>query len=245
VHASIARPLAEGLRNPVVCRENRIRAILPQDLLTCRQAIRLATDRLQHHKVETSWIDAGMLKHPEWVQEGDSAYAGGKIMDTAYRIRCADSPEKVWIPVQEIGGERGWYFAQFLWMLRGFLDRLVGGVGLRRGRRHPTKLLPGDHLDFWRVLAVEPCRRLLLVAEMKVPGEATLEFSLIPNPDGSAEVRQICRFRPKGLFGILYWYALFPFHIFIFKGMLRSMARAFKLRILEGPQSFDPACNAE
>jgi uncharacterized protein YbjT (DUF2867 family) len=245
VHASIARPLAEGLRNPVVCRENRIRDILPQKMLTCRQAIRLATDRLQHHSVETSWIDAGMLKHPEWVQEGDAAYAGGKIMESAYRIRCADAPREVWKPVQEIGGERGWYFAQFLWVLRGFLDRLLGGVGLRRGRRHPTNLIPGDHLDFWRVLAVEPRRRLLLVAEMKVPGEATLEFRLIPNPKGGTEIRQICRFRPRGLLGILYWYALFPFHVFIFKGMLRSMARTFNLKNMEGPQSFDPSCKEE
>jgi uncharacterized protein YbjT (DUF2867 family) len=241
VHASIARPLAEGLRNPVVCRDDRIRSIIPQDLLTCRQAIRLAVDRLQHHDVETSWIDAGVLKRPEWVQEGDASYAGGKMVGSAYRILCANSAEEVWKPIQEIGGERGWYFAHFLWIIRGFLDRLLGGVGLRRGRRQSRELLPGDALDFWRVLAIEACRRLLLVAEMKMPGEATLEFKLISNSEGSTELQQICRFRPRGLFGILYWYILYPIHAYIFKGMLRSMARTTNLRILKGPQSFDPA----
>jgi hypothetical protein len=134
----------------------------------------------------------------------------------------------------------GYYFAGVLWFLRGLLDRLVGGAGLRRGRRHPEELHPGDALDFWRVLELEESRRLVLLAEMKVPGEATLEFNLHPLGPDRTELQQLSRFLPKGLFGILYWYALYPVHQWIFKGMLKNIGLAAGGSLLEGPERFAP-----
>jgi hypothetical protein len=120
------------------------------------------------------------------------------------------------------------------------MDRLAGGVGLRRGRRHPTDLMVGDALDFWRVLEVEPPRRLLLLAEMKTPGEAMLEFLITPVGDNRVELQMLSRFLPKGLGGILYWYGLYPFHEWIFYGMLKSIAKSIGKPILIGPQRFTP-----
>ncbi|MBN2123661.1 MAG: DUF2867 domain-containing protein, partial [Deltaproteobacteria bacterium] len=151
VPASIAKPLVEGLRNPVLCRENRIRGIIPQELIGCREAIRRALAVSKRHRIETCWSDAGPVSHPEWVQCGDAPYAGGTVLECGYRVLLEADPEQIWKPLREIGGRRGWYFANLLWKLRGGLDRLVGGVGLRRGRRHPRDIYPGDALDFWRV----------------------------------------------------------------------------------------------
>jgi len=132
--------------------------------------------------------------------------------------------------------------------LRGALDRLAGGVGLRRGRRHPAEIAAGDVLDFWRVLEVEPNRRLLLSAEMKTPGEALLDIQVSPTPSGKTELRLLSRFLPRGLAGILYWYVLYPFHEWVFQGMLAGIARAAGRPITRGPERFTPriavaACN--
>ena len=133
--------------------------------------------------------------------------------------------EQAFAPIRRIGGATGWYYADSLWRLRGFLDLLVGGVGVRRGRRDPESVLPGDVLDFWRVEAIEPPRMLRLNAEMRLPGRAWLQFEV--EPDGSSSiVRQTAIFDPHGLPGLLYWYGLTPLHALIFKGMLRAIARA-------------------
>ena len=123
------------------------------------------------------------------------------------------------------GGQTGWYYGNILWSLRGWLDTLTGGVGLRRGRRHPRQLLAGDALDFWRVLKVEPEQRLLLLAEMKVPGEAILEFRLENRAPNETELQQISRFLPRSLAGIAYWYSLYSLHQLIFRGMIEAIAR--------------------
>ena len=240
VPASIAKPLAEGLSTPVVCQENRIRSIIPQDLLSCRDAIRMALTNIRRQQVETCWSDAGELRAPEWLYCGDAPYAGGTVFESGYRAVVQAPAAEVWKPIKKIGGDTGYYFAGFLWFLRGLLDRLVGGVGLRRGRRHPEDLYPGDALDFWRVLELEESRRLVLLAEMKVPGEATLEFNLHPLGPGRTELQQLSRFLPRGLFGILYWYALYPFHQLIFKGMLKNISLAAGGSLLERPQRFAP-----
>jgi hypothetical protein len=240
VHASIARPLAKGLSVPVTCRETRIRSILPGELLTCRQAIRLALERVNDRRVETRWEDAGALRPPEWLQQGDAPYAGGTILHCAYRIRLRAEPGQVWSPIAEIGGERGWYFGNLLWKIRGLLDRLAGGSGLRRGRRHPRELYTGEALDFWRVLDVDPPHRLLLLAEMKMPGEATLEFRISGDTGGEAELSQISSFLPRGLWGIVYWYVLYPAHVWLFRGMLRAVAQRTGHTVLSGPEPFDP-----
>ena len=240
VPTSIALPLTEGLTSDAICTENRIRDILPRKLLSCREAIRLALNRLKQEQVDTCWMDAGELIEPEWAHCGDAAWAGGTIMHCGYRAQIMAQVEDLWRPVSKIGGKTGWYYLNILWRLRGIMDRLVGGVGLRRGRRHPTDLMVGDALDFWRVLEVEPPRRLLLLAEMKTPGEALLEFQVAPMGDNQAELQLFSSFLPRGLGGILYWYVLYPFHEWIFYGMLKSIAKSIGKPIVAGPQRFTP-----
>ncbi|MFP3868360.1 MAG: SDR family oxidoreductase [Desulfobacteraceae bacterium] len=236
VPASIAQPLAEGLANPVVCQDHRIRDIIPQDLLDCRRTIRLALERIEQQQVDTCWTDAGAAIPPEWVHCGDTDYAGGTILECSYRIILQARPEEVWQPVVKIGGATGWYFGDYLWRLRGWLDRLLGGIGYRGGRRHPQQLQVGDALDFWRVLDIEPHRRLLLLAEMKLPGEAILEFRLRPLNNDQTELEQRARFLPRGLGGIAYWYSLYPFHKWIYQGMLQALAQATGKPIVTGPE---------
>lgn len=243
VPASIGRPLAEGLRNPVTCKDDRIKTMVPRQLLSVREAISRALDMTIHHEVRTCWHDAGTLQPPEWLACGDAFYAGGTVLESNYATVLACTPERVWSVLRTIGGDKGWFFANFLWAIRGIMDRLVGGVGLRRGRRHPTELQIGDALDFWRVLDVEENHRLLLLAEMKVPGDAVLHFSIEPLPATDeaphrVELRQVSRFLPRGLFGLLYWYALAPSHAMIFKGMLNAIARETGCRVISPPAPF-------
>lgn len=223
----LAKPLVLGLRNRVVCRDNRIREIIPQRLLSFGEAVDLALDRIRQMEVETCWSDAGFQPPPEWLDCGDAPYAGGTLRGLTYSIRICAGPKEVWPVLARLGGETGWYYGDGLWRLRGFLDRLIGGVGLRRGRRHPTQIREGDALDFWRVLAVEPDRKLRLLAEMKVPGEALLEFELRPfGANGEhTELIEKSRFLPRGLWGLAYWYATYPLHVLIFKGMLEAIGR--------------------
>ena len=240
VPKSIALPLTEGLTSDAVCTENRIREIIPRKLLSCREAIRLALDRLKQEQVDTCWMDAGDLLEPEWAHCGDAEWAGGTIMNCGYRARIKATVEEVWQPVSRIGGKTGWYFGNYLWRLRGILDRLVGGVGLRRGRRHPTEIGIGEALDFWRVLEVDAPQRLLLVAEMKTPGEAMLEFQITPLANDQVELQMLSRFLPKGFFGLLYWYVLYPFHQWIFYGMLKAIARSINKPLAADPERFTP-----
>ncbi len=240
VPASIALPLTEGLTSAAVCTENRIQEIIPQKLLSCREAIRLALERLKQAQVDTCWADAGQLLTPEWAHCGDAEWAGGTIMNCGYRARIEASADEVWQPISEIGGQTGWYFGNSLWKIRGLLDRAAGGVGLRRGRRHPSEIGVGDALDFWRVLSIDRPYRLVLVAEMKMPGEALLEFQITPIGPGQVELQMLSRFLPRGLAGILYWYGLYPFHQWIFFGLLKSIAKFIGKPISSGPQRFTP-----
>jgi len=240
VPAAIALPLTEGLTSDAVCTENRIQSIIPQELLSCREAIRLALDQIKQQQVDTCWMDAGDLLEPEWAHCGDADWAGGTIMNCGYRAGLRATAEEAWQAVSKIGGKTGWYFGNYLWRLRGIMDRLVGGVGLRRGRRHPTDIGVGDALDFWRVLEVEAPRRLLLVAEMKTPGEALLEFQITPAGNKHVELQMLSRFLPKGLSGIIYWYVLYPIHQWIFFGMLKSIAKSIDRPLVSDPERFTP-----
>jgi len=235
IPAALARPLAEGLRNPVLCHDAHVRELLPQDLLSCRSAIRLALAKMRLQQVESSWSDAGVLPPVEWSSPDDPAWAGGTVFVDDRRMVVAASPAACWPAVVGIGGKTGWYYADWLWHVRGGIDRLLGGPGLGRGRRDPARVQAGDALDFWRVVAVDPERRLKLAAEMKLPGEAVLELSLAERADGTSEIRQCARFMPRGLLGLLYWYAVLPFHNLIFAGMLRGIAKASGGRIVSGP----------
>lgn len=240
VPSYIARPLTEGLRNPVVCRETRIRSLIPQTLLSCREAIRLALGRIRSGCAETCWTDAGQPRVPEWLHCGDAAYSGGDILESGFRVILDAAPEEVWKPIARIGGSTGWYSAKGLWDLRGVMDRLVGGVGLRRGRRDPVRLYAGDAVDFFRVLEVEKPYHLHLLAEMRFPGEASLEFRLHPMPGGRTELQQLSRYAPRGLLGLLYWYVLCPFHQWVFCGMLKGIAKAAGKPVIRGPDRFAP-----
>jgi len=235
VPAAIARPLAEGLRNPVVTHDDRIRTWIPQDLLDPRHAVRLALERQRHDATETHWTDAGRVPPAEWSDPDDPAWAGGTVREDVRRVVVAADLERAWAPIARIGGHTGWYHANGLWALRGRLDRWVGGVGLRRGRRHPVDLHVGDALDFWRVDVVDAPRRLRLVAEMRVPGRATLEFRLRALDGGRTEIVQAARFEPRGLAGLAYWAAVAPMHHDVFQGMLRGIAKAARARVVEGP----------
>lgn len=226
VSSAIARPLAEGLKNPVVCNENTITELIPQNLLTPREAIRLALERLLSDNVPTRWSDAGKMPPYEWVYKGDPAWSGGTIFTDKRKIRITENVGTVWKVVSKIGGVTGWYHANFLWRLRGWMDKMVGGVGLRRGRRDEEDIKAGEALDFWRVVDVKPNARLLLAAEMKLPGRALLEFKLHVINDQECELEQTAYFKPRGLMGLLYWYAVLPLHEYVFGGMQKKMARA-------------------
>ena len=214
VSARIARPLAEGLRNRMVCRDDVAAQLMPQRLLSMSEAIARAVEQAP----ETSWFDAGVLP-------GDPDWAGGKVFVDQRRIEIDAEPTQVFAAVQRVGGGHGWYAGDFLWRLRGGMDKLLGGPGLRRGRRDPDTLHFGDVLDFWRVLHIAAPHRLRLVAEMKLPGEATLEFQVAALPGGRSELVQTARFRPRGLFGLAYWYSVLPLHAFVFSGMQRGIRR--------------------
>lgn len=213
----IARPLAEGLRNRVVCRDDAAARLMPHERMSVRTAIDAALGRTAEGNVETAWSDAGPIP-------GDPDWAGGRVFVDRRSVSIAASCEQVFSVVLRIGGDVGYFAADWLWRLRGLLDRLVGGPGLRRGRRCPDKLAFGEAVDFWRVTGLEEGRRLELRAEMRLPGEATLSFEVAPDGDGCV-LTQIARFKPRGLAGIAYWYAVVPLHGVVFRGMLQGVKR--------------------
>jgi uncharacterized protein YndB with AHSA1/START domain len=181
-------------------------------------------------------MDAGSMLPVEWSSSEDPEWAGGTVFRDDRRILVAAPAAQCWPAVVGIGGKTGWYYADWLWRVRGAMDRVLGGPGMGRGRRDPRTVQAGDALDFWRVLAVEPERRLKLVAEMKVSGEAVLEMLLTECVDGTTEIRQRALFKPRGLRGLLYWYSVLPFHNLVFAGMLSGIAKASRGRIVAGPE---------
>jgi len=226
IHASLARPLAEGLRNKVVCRENRIRELIPQRLLNAKEAIQLALGEFQNQLLEIQ--EESVLLPPEWSAPGDPSWAGGTRFEDKRTVVLKATSDQVWRPIQRIGGKTGWYYADWLWQLRGFLDWLVGGVGMRKGRTHSRELNEGDAIDFWRVEKVELKKRLLLHAEMKLPGAAVLDFQIRFIDDETTVLSQTARFVPRGLMGIIYWYVAAPLHHLVFGGMLRGISMAIE-----------------
>ncbi len=215
----IARPLAEGLRNKVVCRNDEAVRLMPQRLLTVRESISEALGELDAHDIETSWSDAGPIP-------GDPDWAGGTVFTDRRAFEVAAPPDQVHAAACRVGGGEGYYAASWLWRLRGIMDRLVGGPGLRRGRRDPETVGYGEALDFWRVTGIEPGQLLELRAEMKLPGVATLTFDIEPLGPDRSRLTQTARFKPKGLLGILYWYTVLPLHNFVFNGMMRGIAKS-------------------
>ncbi|MEH0021803.1 MAG: SDR family oxidoreductase [Desulfobacter sp.] len=240
VPAAIARPLTEGLSLPTICTETSIQDLIPQRLIPCEEAIDRALDRVRQEQVDTCWADAGELVYPEWTHCGDSEYTGGTLLKCGYKATVKGRAKDLWPSVQGIGGKTGYYAADLLWYIRGIMDLFSGGVGLNRGRRSDRELRTGDALDFWRVLDIAPPRRLLLVAEMKVPGEALLEISIREIDRGRCELTLLSRFLPRGIFGILYWYVLYPAHEFVFSGMLKGLVNSAGLKLAGAPRRFTP-----
>ncbi|WP_242888424.1 SDR family oxidoreductase [Actinomadura litoris] len=228
VPGGLARPLVESLRNEVVCADDDIDRYVPPPpggATGFERSVELALRRVREADVATRWSSASVPGAPSDPLPTDPDWAGGSLY-TDERTCRADAPaQRLWDVVEGIGGERGWYSFPLAWRVRGLLDRLVGGVGLRRGRRDPRRLRVGETVDFWRVEAIEPGRLLRLRAEMRVPGLAWLELR-VEDEGGRARLAQRALFHPRGLAGHAYWWAFRPFHDRIFGGMCRGIARA-------------------
>lgn len=224
IPATIARPLIKGLGNEVVVRDDTARRLFPGiEPLDYETAVRLALDKMETHAVETAWSDA--LTSSQGGRPPPVALISSEGMIIERRQRVVRAPEEaVYRSFTGLGGRRGWLYMDWAWQARGMVDRLCGGVGMRRGRRDADTLRVGDALDFWRVEAVESGRMIRLRAEMKVPGRAWLQFHVSPGPEGAARLTQTAFFAPKGLGGLLYWYTLYPVHALIFSGLIRKVA---------------------
>ena len=220
----LARPLIDSLENEVVVRDDAITALVPRDRLSLRRAIELALKRTRDVEVTTSWAEAELVgRSPADPVPSDPDWSGGIVFDDTQTVRTPVPVAEVFASVCSIGGSRGWLVAEPLWEIRGLLDRLIGGPGMRRGRRHPTELRVGDAVDFFRVEAIVPERLLRLHAEMKVPGEAWLEWTMEPEGDGTRLVQK-ARFHPRGVWGRVYWYTMLPFHHFIFRALAEKLS---------------------
>ncbi|MCA9400859.1 MAG: DUF2867 domain-containing protein [Candidatus Omnitrophica bacterium] len=222
----IARPLTEGLVNEVVCHNHLIRDLIPQKMLSIREAIHLALQLIQKEEIETYWADSGLVPVFASAIEGDPQWSGGTLFEDRRKISINANIKNVWCVIKRVGGKTGWYHADWLWSIRGYIDKLCGGVGLRRGRRDPNQISTGDVLDFWRVISVRECQHLRLLAEMKLPGLAILEFRLEKENEDTSHLEICAKFKPKGLWGIIYWHMLLLFHEYIFGGMIKKIKHA-------------------
>jgi len=223
VPASVAFPIIEGLRSETICEDNRIKAMVPVEPVSFEEAVQSALEEVRLHEVETRWTNASLPRR----DRGRRSFAPADFpIHDEQKVECGASADALYDRVRCIGGDVGWYHADLLWRARGGMDRAIGGVGLRRGRRNPVDVFVGDAIDFWRVEDVLPGERLLLHAEMKVPGEAWLEFRVRPLGPGRSELVQTAYFRPTPLWGRLYWGLLYPIHRRIFRGMARGIARS-------------------
>jgi uncharacterized protein YbjT (DUF2867 family)/uncharacterized protein YndB with AHSA1/START domain len=223
IHWRVVLPLIEGLRARLIVHDDAAREIFPDVRpIDFRTAVHLALGRIQRDNVETSWSDALVTAlgdarpYTFTVEEG---------MMLERRTLLLDVPaEAVFRAYTGVGGTRGWMYMDWAWALRGWFDKAIGGVGIRRGRRHPDEARAGESLDFWRVEAVEPNRLMRLRAEMKVPGKAWLQFESVPQQDGKTLLIETAYFAPRGLWGFVYWYLMWPFHAFLFDGLIRRLA---------------------
>lgn len=220
---SIAQPLVESLQTEVVVRNDRARTVFSVRPTGFDDAVQLALTRMAEDSVETTWASSlSSLTQDE--PEADSLGSHEGMFLDRYRRRVRASSTQMFDAICTLGGEQGWPVGNSLWQMRGIMDRIAGGVGMRRGRRHPRELRVGDPLDFWRVEALEAGHLLRLRAEMKLPGRAWLQFEVLPDRDG-CRVEQTAFFEPRGILGYLYWWAVLPFHRFVFPGLIRSLMR--------------------
>lgn len=227
VPVTLAKRLVASLKHEVVARNDDIRKLVPDapgGLTPFKEAVRLALTRIKNFEVETRWSNAGVPGTPSEPLPTDPDWAGGSLYTDLREYVTQDSVEEVWARVEAIGGENGYSTATWAWELRGLMDRFVGGVGLRRGRRDPSHLIEGESLDFWRVERIERPKLLRLRAEMKLPGLAWLEFRVYPLPNGQTLLVQQALFHPHGLFGHAYWWAVAVMHGVVFPSMAKKLA---------------------
>ena len=238
----LARPLVDSLRNDVVVTDPTPAAALfgSRQPMPFDEALRRALSHVQDLDVFTSWIDSAPRGTPASPMPQDPGWSGGTVLEDVRTLRTEAPPEAVFAALSGVGGDRGWYFADRLWAIRGWVDKLVGGVGMRRGRRHPDELRAGDALDFFRVEVCEPPRLLRLRAEMKVPGQAWLEWRVSTGDDGATELLQRARFHPRGIAGRAYWWLLALPHAIIWRKLIRGLASAAEAAPT-GPRSLVPA----
>lgn len=219
IPAAYSHPLIEGLQSEVVVHDPGVRELFKFETMPYTEALRRALERTRLGDIETIWAGARAD-----LNRGVALSVTQGIIVERRRVETAAATQTVFAIFSSIGGQRGWLYADWAWRLRGLMDRLIGGVGMRRGRRSPDSLRPGDALDFWRVEAVEPGRLIRLRAEMKLPGPAWLQLEAVPQPAGGTLLIQTAFFEPHGLAGLAYWYGLYPFHQLIFSGMARAIA---------------------
>jgi uncharacterized protein YbjT (DUF2867 family) len=244
IPSAIARPLIEGLRNEVILNDDRAKQLFPQiKVMDYRLAVEKALDRLNADTIESRWSDSISSS------QGDSPSVvltnqEGMIVEQRHRVVEA-LPEEVYKEFTSLGGDRGWLYMDWAWQLRGLIDRMIGGVGLRRGRRNALDVRVGDALDFWRVESVQFPDLIRLKAEMKVPGEAWLQFKASPIGTKETLLMQTAYFAPKGLAGLLYWYLLYPIHSLVFSGLINALARETVLAASTGHQPGFPDPSGE
>ncbi|RYD80699.1 MAG: SDR family oxidoreductase [Sphingobacteriales bacterium] len=220
---SLARSLVDSMKNEVICKDERIKTVVPRTCLTYAESLHLAFEKIDQNSIVSSWKDALNRGYLQSNFMDQIKVPQNGTLEYKVRMPFERKAEEVFENIWSIGGNRGWYYMDWLWHFRGFLDKMFGGVGTRRGRTSNIDIQPGDVLDFWRVLLADKnSKRLLLYAEMKVPGEAWLELKLV-DFHGKAFLSQVATFRPKGLWGRMYWYAMWPFHIVLFKGMAKKI----------------------
>ena len=219
VPASIARALIGGLKHDIPAHDVELRALVPQPLLTFREAVRAALESERRHQVPGRWTEGAF---PHRAFRHDHAFYAKRVSGTA---ETHASPSGVWQVVTAIGGANRYYALDVLWWTRELIDWLVGGPGFTHGRRDPVDLRVGDAIDYWTVLAPEPKRRLTLHLGLKAPGSGVLEFELDALPGGGTRLIETAYWHPRGVWGLLYWYAMIPAHLFLFRVMTRSMVR--------------------
>ena len=227
--APTAKPLVDSLRNESVCQERDIAALIPdppEGLLGFADAVSLALQRVKDMQVRTRWSQASVSGVPSDPLPTDPDWAGGSLYTDERECEVQASPEQLWAVIEGVGGDNGWYSFPFAWEIRGVWDRLMGGVGLRRGRRDPRHLMIGEPVDFWRVEEIIPGQLLRLRAEMKLPGLAWLELEVRTSANGATLYHQRALFHPRGLAGHSYWWSVSIFHVFVFGAMVRNIAEA-------------------
>lgn len=230
IPAEITRPWIERLQNNLICQTNKALTLFSIKPLSYTEALQIALKRLEDKAVETTWFDSyASIGHRATPYQAFEK-CEGMMIETRHIIVHASAAD-VFKTFCGIGGERGWYYANILWWLRGLWDRVTGGIGMRRGRRHPDKLKTGDVIDFWRVEAIVNDKLLRLRAEMKIPGKAWLQFEIDPQEEGRVILEQTAFFEPKGIMGHLYWYLLLPFHYLIFPGLAKEIKRRAEEKI--------------